>query len=212
MEPGVFDWCSLRIEALARLDRLDEAAALADDAEALAAARGRRSAIVALCRARGVLEAARGRMADAATAFERGEAQLAGLGMPFASGMFRLAYGTHLRRMGARRLAASQLQSALDAFAALGAVPYAERAEAELAVCGLTPRRRDAGLPLLSPREHAVARLVAEGLTNREIAERLFVSAKTVEYHLANAFTKLGVRGRAHLAARVTSMTPGDDN
>ena len=98
------------------------------------------------------------------------------------------------------------------AAASAGAVPYVDRAAAELAVCGLTPRRHDTGLPLLTPREQAVARLVAEGLTNREIAERLFVSVKTVEYHLANAFTKLGVRSRAHLAARVTSMTLGDQN
>ncbi|MEO8697402.1 MAG: LuxR C-terminal-related transcriptional regulator [Acidimicrobiales bacterium] len=96
--------------------------------------------------------------------------------------------------------------------ASAGAVPHVDRAAAELVVCGPTPRRRDTGLPLLTPREEAVARLVAEGLTNREIAERLFVSVKTVEYHLANAFMKLGVRRRAHLAAHVASMTLGDQN
>jgi DNA-binding CsgD family transcriptional regulator len=61
-------------------------------------------------------------------------------------------------------------------------------------------------VPVLTPREHAVARLVAEGLTNREIGERLVISVKTTEYHLGNAYTKLGVRSRAQLAAMLAGV------
>jgi DNA-binding NarL/FixJ family response regulator len=123
--------------------------------------------------------------------------------MPFDAALAWLAYGTHLRRRGSRRAAAQELQRALETFVALGAAPYVERTETELAACGLRPRRRGPTLPTLTPRELAVAHLVADGLTNREIAARLVVSTKTVEYHLGNAFTKLGVRSRAQLVARL---------
>jgi DNA-binding NarL/FixJ family response regulator len=77
------------------------------------------------------------------------------------------------------------------------------RVNQELAACGLTPRaRNDAGPPELTPTEEVVAGLVAEGLTNREVAATLSVSVKTVESHLSRVFNKLGVRSRTELAAR----------
>lgn len=202
-EPGAFDWIPLRVSALASLRRFDEATTLADFAEAIALDRGRRSAIVAAVRARAALEAARGHDDLARAAFERAEGELAGLAMPFAAASLRLAYGRFLRRKGERRASATQLTQALATFDALGARPFAERAKTEIAGLGLRPRRRDVSAPVLTPREHGVAQLVADGLTNREIAERLVVSVKTVEYHLGNAFTKLGVRSRAQLVAKV---------
>lgn len=202
-EPGAFDWIPLRISALASLGRLDEASSLADFADAIALDRGRRSAIVAAARARGTLEAARGRDDLARRAFERAEGELARMAMPFTAASLRLAYGGFLRRKGERRAAAEQLTQALATFDVLGARPFAERAKTEAAALGLHPRRRDVMSTTLTPREHGVAQLVAEGLTNREIAERLVVSVKTVEYHLGNAFTKLGVRSRAQLVAKI---------
>jgi DNA-binding CsgD family transcriptional regulator len=202
MEPGVLTWCPARIEALAAAGRHDEAADLAGRAQGIAEARGRGSAVAGALRARGVLESARGHPDAAAAAFERSAACLPA-GMTFESGLLGLAFGIHLRRSGRRRRAGDHLRAALDAFDALGARPYVERAAAELRACGITPRRRGPALPVLTGREHAVATLVAEGLTNREIAERLVVSSKTVEYHLANSFAKLGVRSRAQLAARI---------
>ena len=130
------------------------------------------------------------------------------LRMPFSDARLRLAYGTYLRQQGERRGASSQLSRALEIFSALGAHPFAERAETEIVALGLRPRRRGVAAPTLTAREHAVARLVGEGLTNREIANRLIVSVKTVEYHLGNAFTKLGVRSRAQLAARMAKADP----
>jgi DNA-binding CsgD family transcriptional regulator len=208
LEPAVHIWCPQRIEAFVAQDRPDHAAPLLVEAEELARARGRRSALVGLARARGTLAASRGNPTAATAAFEYGAALLPGLGMPFETGLLRLAYGTHLRRGGQRRAAVDQLQQAHDAFMALEAAPYLERVQAEMAACGLTPRRRGPGRPVLTDREQAVARLVAEGLTNREIAQRMVVSPKTVEYHLGNAFMKLGVRSRAHLAARLATPDP----
>jgi DNA-binding CsgD family transcriptional regulator len=124
---------------------------------------------------------------------------------PFEAALLRLAYGSHLRHTRRRRAASEQLELAIDAFGALGALPYLERAHAELAGCGLTPRSRALAAPTLTPREHAVARLVADGLTNREIAGRLVVSVKTAEYHLGNVYAKLGVRSRAQLIAKLAA-------
>jgi DNA-binding CsgD family transcriptional regulator len=210
MEPGVLHWYPLRIEALARTGRLDEAVALADDAFALAERQHQSSALADLFYARGVLEDARGDSTAAAEAFARGEAEHGNTAMPFRAALHQLAYGTHLRRRGQRRAASARLEDALRTFTELGARPYAERVESELAACGLRPRRRAPAAPVLTPREQAVARLVAEGLTNAEIARQLFVSAKTVEYHLGNAYAKFGVRNRAQLAARIDTLGSDD--
>jgi DNA-binding NarL/FixJ family response regulator len=93
------------------------------------------------------------------------------------------------------------LLHALDAFTELGAGGWAERARSELAVTGTTVRRPAPPLHSeLTPQERTVARLVAAGLSNREVAERLFVTTNTVETHLRHIFQKLDVRSRTQLA------------
>jgi DNA-binding CsgD family transcriptional regulator len=207
LEPGVLQWCPYRVEALVATGALAEAEALLRLAEPLAQARARRSALVALARARAALEAASGNAAAATRSYADAVDLLPDLPMPLEVGLFRYAYGSHLRRTGQRRAAGEQLRHAVDVFDTLAAAPFAGRGRAELAACGLTPRGRGPALPTLTPREHAVARLVAEGLTNREIAERLVISVKTTEYHLGNVFAKLGVRSRAQLAATLAAGT-----
>ncbi len=108
-----------------------------------------------------------------------------------------------LRRQGERRRAASHLQAAFERYSRLRAVPFVGRCGDELAACGLHPARRIPGPTGLSPREQAVVRLLARGLTNRQIAAELVISVKTVEYHLGNAFTKFGVSTRTQLAAQL---------
>ena len=85
-------------------------------------------------------------------------------------------------------------------FHRLGAAPWADRAGAELRATGETARKRDlSAVAQLTPQELQVAGLVAEGLTNREIAAQLFLSPRTVDYHLRKVFTKLGIVSRADL-------------
>jgi DNA-binding CsgD family transcriptional regulator len=119
---------------------------------------------------------------------------------PFDRARTLLLTGEHLRRRRRRAEARVPLRTALDAFEQLGAFPWSERARRELRATGQTVRRRDdASLTELTLQERRVAGLVAEGATNREVAAQLFLSPHTVEYHLRNVFTKLGISSRAEL-------------
>jgi DNA-binding CsgD family transcriptional regulator len=112
----------------------------------------------------------------------------------------RLCYGERLRREKRRIDAREQLRAAFDSFDRLGAAPWAERARIELRATGETARRRDAStIDQLTPQELQIATVLADGLTTREAAARLFLSPKTVEYHLRNAYRKLGIRTRREL-------------
>ena len=113
-----------------------------------------------------------------------------------------LALGEHLRR-GRRRVDAREhLRTALALFEELGAAPWAERAAQELRASGETARRRDVTTATdLTPQERQVAGLIRQGLSNRDAAAQLFVSPRTVDFHLRNVFSKLGVASRAELTA-----------
>ena len=111
-----------------------------------------------------------------------------------------LAYGAWLRRSRQRAAARPVLRSALASFELLGAAPWADRAEQELLATGETVRRRNLDArDSLTPQERQVARLLAEGRTTRQAAAALFLSPKTVEYHLRHVYLKLGIRSRAEL-------------
>jgi ATP/maltotriose-dependent transcriptional regulator MalT len=111
-----------------------------------------------------------------------------------------LVYGEWLRRERRRLDARTHLHAAHDMFDAMGMLGFAGRARRELAATGETVAKRTAtGSPQLTSQEAQVARLAAEGLTNRDIGARLFISAKTVQYHLSKVFTKLGITSRSQL-------------
>ena len=114
----------------------------------------------------------------------------------------QLHYGEWLRREGRRVDARAQLKAAYAAFDAMGAQGFAERARRELLATGETVRKRTIDArDELTPQEAQIARLAAERLTNPEIAAQLYLSHRTVEYHLHKVFTKLGISSRRELAA-----------
>jgi DNA-binding NarL/FixJ family response regulator len=115
-----------------------------------------------------------------------------------------LLYGEWLRRQRRRLDAREQLRTAHEFFRDAGVEAFAERARLELEATGERARKRTVStLDELTPQETQVARLAAQGETNRQIAARLFISASTVEYHLRKAFRKLGVKSRTQLADRL---------
>jgi DNA-binding NarL/FixJ family response regulator len=124
-------------------------------------------------------------------------------GKPFEHARTRLAYGEWLRRERRRVDARLQLGAALEMFSELGAAPWAERARAELRATGApVTAGADAAGPVsrLTAQELQVVRLAALGKSNREIAAQLFLSPRTVGYHLYKAYPKLGIGSRAELA------------
>jgi DNA-binding CsgD family transcriptional regulator len=114
----------------------------------------------------------------------------------------RLHYGELLRRARRKLDARDQLRAALTVFESVGAEPWAERARAELRASGEgVARSLDGGaLDELTPQEREIALLVAGGATNREVAAQLFLSVRTVEYHLHKVYTRLGITSRVALA------------
>ncbi|WP_243788648.1 helix-turn-helix transcriptional regulator [Saccharopolyspora gloriosae] len=111
------------------------------------------------------------------------------------------AYGQTLRRAGKRREADLLLQQARDAFHALGARSYVRRCDRELKAGGLHAKRAT-DLTGLTAQERAVAGLVAAGMTNKQAATELYVSVKTVQFHLTRIYAKLAIASRSELAAR----------
>jgi DNA-binding CsgD family transcriptional regulator len=119
---------------------------------------------------------------------------------PLDRARVQLHYGEHLRRERRRIDARVHLRESMAAYERLGARPWIERAARELRATGETARRRDISpLAELTPQELQVARLVGEGATNKAVAAQLFVSPKTVEYHLRKVFAKLGIASRSEL-------------
>jgi DNA-binding NarL/FixJ family response regulator len=163
--------------------------------------------IARLARVQGRLAAARGDMPAAEEFFEEGLAIFRDMAMPFHRALLEFAFGQVLRRAGSRRAAAKQLQTARERFNQLMATPYLERCDRELAACGLAPAKRSTFDPSrLTAQESAVARLVAVGMGNRQVAAELFVSIKTVQFHLTHIYAKLGISSRAELAAQFRDL------
>ncbi len=192
------------VEALVQLDRREEALELAE-AELVDVERwGQPRAIGRALRARG---RARGRegiddLRAACEVFERAD-----LGLDEAWARYDL--GVTLRASGQRTEAQASLREALDRADRIESTLLAERVREELHVLGARPRRaRTTGVRALTATERRVARLAADGLTNREVAERLFVTVHAIRFHLRNAYAKLGVTQRQDLALALADDAP----
>ncbi|MEU8076599.1 LuxR family transcriptional regulator [Catellatospora citrea] len=121
----------------------------------------------------------------------------------------RLLYGEWLRRQQRRGQSREQLRSAHETLSRIGADAFAERARNELLATGETVRKRDtSAISELTGQEAQIARLAREGRTNLEIAAHLFISPRTVEWHLSKVFTKLGITSRKQLRAAFSSSAP----
>jgi DNA-binding CsgD family transcriptional regulator len=172
------------------------------DAEAVLASFGS-SELVSAPLPSALAERCRGLLAAADRAndhFEEALALHARVESPFALARTRLCYGERLRRAGRRLEAREQLRAALETFERIGARPWAERARAELRASGETLRRREPfEAEQLTPQELQIALQVAEGKTNKEVGAALFLSHKTVEFHLSRVYRKLDISSRAEL-------------
>jgi DNA-binding CsgD family transcriptional regulator len=120
-----------------------------------------------------------------------------------------LLYGEWLRRENRRTDARAPLRAALELFAAIGMDAFGERARVELQATGETVRKRSVETrDELTAQERQIAQLARDGLSNPEIGARLFLSPRTVEWHMRKVFTKLGISSRRQLAKALPSASP----
>ncbi|PAY23020.1 hypothetical protein CEY15_10715 [Dietzia natronolimnaea] len=201
-QPGYWPWHDLYSHSLVLAGRLDEAENLIGPAEARAGRQGHRSTLARLGAVRARIAAVRGDVDECILIFRRSLDHLDGLAMPYYSARMHFGHGQTLRRAGRRREAHLALGTARDIYEQLGASAYVERCDRERRAGGVDVVRTG-GNSTLTPQESAVATLVAAGRTNAQAAEELFLSVKTVQYHLTRIYSKLGVSGRTELAAHV---------
>jgi DNA-binding CsgD family transcriptional regulator len=193
--PSMYWWRAEQVEALLELGRVEDAVELLDRWSRDAARLGLERLLAEAARCRGLVAAACGDLATAASLLAEAVDRHAATGDPFGRARALLARGIVARRQRQKRAARDTIQAAVEAFEAVGAAGWAARARTELGRIG--GRTREHGL---TSAERRVAALVAEGRTNREVAAALFVGERTVETHLSHVYAKLGVRSRTELA------------
>jgi DNA-binding NarL/FixJ family response regulator len=196
--PAVVPWAFDLVEAYIRDGRTADAVALLD--ETAPATDGEQWAQAAAARCRAML-AGPDEMQDAFTA---ALAKPACAVMPFERARTELCLGERMRRARRRSLARTHLHEALETFERLGAAPWAQRARIELQAGGEVVRNGSDTMQRLTPQELQVALAVGRGASNHEAAAALFLSKKTIEYHLSNIYRKINIRSRTELAAMVS--------
>ena len=190
------------VDAYLRLGRRDDALAILDPYAARAREKNRPWALARLHRSRGLLA----EPAEIDECFEEALRLHAPTNDLFEIGRTRLAYGARLRRARQRVRARVELRHAIELFDQIGAESWADQAGVELAATGETARRRDSStLDALTPQELQIGLLLAEGRTTREAAAALFLSPKTVEYHLRHIYRKLEINSRDALSAALSA-------
>ena len=184
------------MEAAARSDQHERACTAADQLSQLAVASASNWARGAAARSRALVSGGR----TAEEAYREAIELLGRTRMATHLARARLVYGEWLRRENRRIDARDQLRSAFDAFAAMGAEAFAERARRELLATGEKVRKRSEDTRTdLTPQEEEIAQLARDGRTNPEIAAQLFIGRRTVEWHLRKVFAKLDISSRREL-------------
>lgn len=191
------------VEALVGSGELAEAERVTQQLAAMAARVNEPRPAASAAYSAGLLHAATGNLDEATAAFDEAARQWSLVRVPFQRARTLLAAGACDRRTGQRTRARQRLEEALAEFTWLGATPWMERTREELARLGQRGERDE-----LTATEQQVATLVADGRTNAEVANTLFMSPKTVEHHLTRIFRKLGLRSRTELAAHLGRRTP----
>jgi DNA-binding CsgD family transcriptional regulator len=203
--PSSVPWRSWAAEGLRLLDRNDEARPLADEELALARRWGDPYAIGASLRVLGLVEGGKAGVVRLREAVEL----LAGSGARLEHARALVDLGAALRRANQRTEARERLREGVDLAQQVGAFRLAERANEEIAATGARPRKvLQTGLDALTASERRVAQLAAEGMSNKEIAQTLFVTIKTVEVHLSHAYRKLEISSRAQLDRALLTPAP----
>ena len=191
-----------RVEPLIGVGRLDEADEALAPLEAYSDQTGLRVFRLQALRCRGLLEAARGDVEGALVTLEGAVALAAEIQLPLERGRAWLALGRVRRRAKQKRAAREALETARDAFRGFGSPLWAEQAAAEIArIGGRTGERWE-----LTATERRVAELVAQGLTNKEVAGQLVISVRAVEANLTRIYAKLGIRSRTELAHTLAQL------
>jgi class 3 adenylate cyclase/DNA-binding CsgD family transcriptional regulator len=194
--PAVLAWRSHEALALLGLDRRDEALELVHEELELARAWGAPRPIGVALRVRGQIEGG----AEEIETLRESLDVLAGSSARLEWARTAIALGAALRRANSLAEARELLKEGLDVAVRSGAQPLVEQAESELAATGARPRRLLlSGVESLTASERRVAKFAAEGLSNKDIAQTLFVTTKTVEVHLGNVYRKLGIGSRNEL-------------
>ncbi|MBV9605440.1 MAG: AAA family ATPase [Solirubrobacterales bacterium] len=197
LEPGSPPFPSDAVEALVAAGRIDEARAMNDAWERLGRELDRPRLLATGARGRGLITAAEGDPTAAVAILHEALDHHARFPVPEERARTHLALGATLRRAGHRRDARNTLEEALATFEQLGYPLWAERARAELArLAGRKPADTE-----LTATERQVAELVAQGRSNRDVADALFITVRTVEANLTRIYRKLEIRNRAELAA-----------
>jgi DNA-binding CsgD family transcriptional regulator len=195
------EWRALEVDALISLGRFERVSGALADLGHGSISHDRVVDRVTVARLRGKLAGSKGDAASAEMAFRQAWRAAARLEMPLEVARLGLDDGRRLRHAGRRSDAAQRLHAARERFEKLRAAPYIELCDHELAACGFDARAElDTAALGLTPSELTVAGLVAKGRSNREIAAELFLSVKTVEFHLRHVFAKLQIHGRRELA------------
>ncbi|MFL5861189.1 MAG: AAA family ATPase [Solirubrobacteraceae bacterium] len=202
----------LEAEAMIYTGRVKDAAGVLNELEHAMDDGPQDASRVELWRLRGAVEHAQDRADTARAAFLEGQAAAKASDSTLAHAQLELAYGRFLHKTGRRRAAIASLRNARELFEHLGARPFLERCDVELAACGVRPRPRGGDDQYgFTAREQVVAHRVALGKSNREVAAELYLSTKTIEYHLANIFAKVGIRSRHELASRLAAPASSVD-
>ena len=203
--PSSVPWRSWVAEGLRLLDRNEEARALAEEELALARRWGDPYAIGASLRVLGLVEGG----AAGVVLLQEAVELLAGSEARLEHARALVDLGAALRRANQRTEARERLREGVDLAGLIGAFGLAERANEEIAATGARPRKvLQTGIDALTASERRVAQLAADGMSNKEIAQALFITIKTVEVHLSHAYRKLEISSRAQLDKALLTPAP----